>query len=363
MALSKANPINGIGDGYSSFMGGASSTVLEFQVQDGGPARLGATIRVCMTTDDVYQALNIDATAEVSSSWGSFSDKLSFAHSITQSTRTISIIVVATKHTKTSRVIQQKFKHKFKDATTLYNQGGDSFVSSVTWGGQYHAAYSFIAHDDASYSKLTNSVSANINSGVTSFSAKLDTALENIHKESEVNWTFLQDGIGFAKGKLPKQDELTDFALGFGDKDLDGPAIIDFGLTSYKHVDGCPKWDQVEQYREAYLGGVSPGSGYASIQATAQASLSVVQSAFNMYNRYAVDSMDPALASHLDSLKSTINSIDVWRQAVDNKPTAKSIPAPSTGASLDIPTPSYMIQPGPWLGKPSSALHVPVTYP
>ena len=93
--MSETTPITSIGDGYSTFLGSAFSTFLETKVQNGGPANISTLVKVCLTTGDVYEALSINALAELSSLWGSFSDWLDFAHSITQQTWTVNILVVA----------------------------------------------------------------------------------------------------------------------------------------------------------------------------------------------------------------------------------------------------------------------------
>jgi hypothetical protein len=152
----------------------------------GGPANISTLVKVCLTTNDVYDALGINASAEVNSSWGSFSDRLGFAHSITQHTRTVNILVVSKKQTKTSRVISQKFKQTFKDATTLYQQGGDSFVSFIAWGGQYMVSYSFVTHDDTSYTMLVNSASAqSLRLAILSFGLHPDCSTEIFWADSD----------------------------------------------------------------------------------------------------------------------------------------------------------------------------------
>ena len=246
-----------------------------------------------------------------------------------------------------------EFLTKFNDAANVYQQGGDSFVSYIAWGGQYMASYSFTAHDDASYTSLVNSTNANISAGVSSFSASLTVALTQIHTDTSVNYTFLQQGVGFSKGQLPDQDHnhMIDFVLDFGDKVLDEPAIVEYATTSYHVVPGCPKFQQIDNYRLVYLGGVAANTGYAAIEAAAKANLPIVQNVYDMYKRYGVLSVDPQLEAHIHALSAGIQSIDQWRQAVDNNPTGTGIRPPNVNIPLDLPTPAYLIQNGGVLGK------------
>ena len=345
-------PIQDVGDGYSTFTGSASPSVVDFEFAKKGPADLGALITICTTTDSVYKALSIDASANLSSSWGSFSTKLDFAHTITSSTRTINILVTASKQIGTHTITSVKFKNTFPDAATLYNQGGDSYVSSVAFGGSYMAAYSFTAQDDASYTSLSASVDASISGIVTSFQGHLDTACDDITKSSSVRYTYLQKAVGFADADLPDPKNLESFALSFGKLPLgDQAAIVGFDIRSYGHVAGCPDFKSINHNLKLYLGGVG-GHGYAEREVAAKANLPILQYAYDSYFRYNKLPVDWTIATNLAGLKQMIDSIDNWRQAIDEDPTSTSIPPPDISANLDIPTTDVLMEPGPWLGGP-----------
>jgi hypothetical protein len=137
--MSQSNFVSSVGDGYSSFLGSALATVVNVKVEAGGGpgGSISNNIHVCTTTEDVYHALNLTATTDLSTSWGSFHDRLEFAHSVTHNTRTVNIIVVASKVSSVEHAKSFTFSRKFKDPVQLYKEGGDGFVTQISKGAQF----------------------------------------------------------------------------------------------------------------------------------------------------------------------------------------------------------------------------------
>ena len=66
--MSSVDPITVIGQGYSIFRGSAINSVLSGETSTSPASAVEASIHVCTKTEDVLDALNINASAEVSCS-------------------------------------------------------------------------------------------------------------------------------------------------------------------------------------------------------------------------------------------------------------------------------------------------------
>jgi hypothetical protein len=66
--MGSVNPVIVVRQGYSVFHGSGLNKVLQGEVSNGSSGELEAKIYVCTSTEEVLDALNINASAEVSCS-------------------------------------------------------------------------------------------------------------------------------------------------------------------------------------------------------------------------------------------------------------------------------------------------------
>ena len=154
---------------------------------------------------------------------------------MTRHTNSVIIIAIASKVTGTT-FKSPKFTGSFDSAADLYEQAGDSYVSTSTWGGQHIASYQFLATDKESAQWVKNTAETSLSGAGVNLSAQLSTAVTNVVKNTNVAYDFNQKGIGFANGELPTPVKVTDLVLAFGNKVLDNPAIINFSTHPYSRV-------------------------------------------------------------------------------------------------------------------------------
>jgi hypothetical protein len=69
------------------------------------------------------------------------------------------------------------------------------------------ACYSFTATNDEDYEKLKNEASAKASTGIVSASVDISTEMNDIHKSTNVQWTYSAKGIGFT-ADLPAEDKV-----------------------------------------------------------------------------------------------------------------------------------------------------------
>jgi hypothetical protein len=351
--MASVSPITVVGQGYSVFQGSALNNVLQGEVTNGSSGELEAKIHVCTSTEEVLDALNINASAEVSCPWGSFKDRLEFSRSMTKHTNSVVILAVASKVTGTTEIKSPKFSQSFESAVDLYEEGGDSYVATITLGGQYVASYQFLATDETSMESVKNVAETELAGGTVNFSAKLESAVTNIHSTTNVSFEFDQKAIGFSQGKLPNQNGINDFILAFGDKVLDNPAIVNFSLKSYRTITGHPKdVKQVDKNRDIYLDTFHTGKGLASIEERAQESQVKCANITDLYNHYGCLAVEPRFATVSKTLETIIAKIAEWREAIDEDPTSVTIQAPQIDMSTIVePSAQYTLKDGPFCGS------------
>ena len=110
----------------------------------------GVRIEVCESLSELAQALDIDASLSVSYLKAvDVTAKMEFARKLNVTARSVSIVVYARHGVGTWDVTEAKLKTNVKapvddkSATAFARTYGDSFIKSVTLGGEYFAVYVF----------------------------------------------------------------------------------------------------------------------------------------------------------------------------------------------------------------------------
>jgi hypothetical protein len=338
-----ATPITAVGSGYNTFFASAMPSVLNVK-SDPGETSVESSVYLCTIIQDVYRALHIDASMTVSSPWGSFSDRLEFVKSLQMNTTSVTILVSARVVRSASTVSNPTFTAPFTSALDLFEQGGDCYVSSLSEGGQFVAAYTFVAYDNTTYQQLTNAADASFSGTGTDFNASFEGNILDIQKNTGVTARFQQRGIGFSAVKLPTPDQFVDFVLNFGTIVLDGPAVMDFSTMSYTSVKGCPSFAQIDNYRFRYVDPTGSSQGYSDFASLALTNKDIVHAVATIYDNYGFVSIDPKLTTFPPNLQYIIDTIGNWREAVDADPTNPNIEMPVIDYTFfALPTAQYSL--------------------
>jgi hypothetical protein len=350
MAKANSTPVTAIGSGYNTFLGSAMQTIVDVKT-DAGQGSTDANVYVCKTTQQMYNALEINASVAVSSPWGSFADRLRLINTLNTNTTTVTIIVSATVVNNSWTVSDATFKSTYATAGAVYKQGGDSYVSYVAKGGQFIAAYSFVAYDEQTYQELSNVADVNFPGWGAEFDAHFEVNLKNISQTTGISYHNEMHGIGFSSA-YPDPENLVHYVLNFGTVTFDAPAVLDFATRSYKLVPACPDFTLIHQYSTAYIDPTSTGLGYADIELLAKTNLAIVTNVTGIYDNYGFLSIDLLLSTVPPNLNHIIASIAVWRQTVDIDPTNPNIDPPIIDDQyLTVPTPRYSLVPSSAVGS------------
>jgi hypothetical protein len=324
-------PVTAVGNGYNEFAAEALPTCLENIQTNTGGTSISADLYVCQTVESVYQQLGVNAAMAGGNAWGSFEAKMQFVSGLAITTTSVVILVRASKVISTTTIsTQPNFNGEWETGKDLFAQHGNAYISSISLGGEFLAAYSFTALDAASYQSLVASAEANFSGGISDLNSQtqFDANISSMKKIANTREAFSQVGIGFSKSSLPKREDLCNFVLTFSDVDLDGPMVVDFSTLSYSTLPNCPSgFDQVDTYRNAYVSN-DWQSGYADNLLLAQSRLALVNAVQSIYSAFGLAAVDTNFATVTADLNEDIAAVETWLSSVSVDPTDPSIPTP-----------------------------------
>lgn len=241
---STGSPPSALFQGYNSVLGNGLSTAVAGEVVNGG-ARSEVRCSVSVSIEELAQSLEIDQSLSVGfGPLGGIDQKMSFMSSLKVTTYSISVTVFSRHISGTRSMSDVKFKSgivvpgtdaQVNDFVRYY---GDSFVSTVTEGGEYFAVYTFYSQTREEQTKLVTSLQANgIFDGV-SVGGSLQTAMNNFLKTTTINYSFRQMVSGIKNPALPMPADFIDYAVKFPSLTLDAPVLVGLSSSGYESVPG-----------------------------------------------------------------------------------------------------------------------------
>jgi len=200
---------------------------------------------ICKTVTELAKSLQIDASLSASyMGLGSVDAKTSFFSSLNVTTYSLSIVVYASKvtgsMTRTNAALKKDIAipaddDQLADFVSTY---GDSYVSSITLGGEYYAVYTFYSESEEEQTKLEADLKASGVVAGVSLSAELSTKMSSFSKTSTTRSAFNQKMTGIENPPAVGPDDIAGFASRFATLTLDSPVVIAITTTGYEELAG-----------------------------------------------------------------------------------------------------------------------------
>lgn len=332
--------------GYDTFRSAGRSTAVKGRTTSAtGPAQSSFT--VCTDVESVRTALNISASVSASFGFGSVDAKTTFMHELAITSTSVTIVVYTNIIDQilsgdTSPKLIGAPPADLKEFCAVY---GDSFVSSLTLGREYYAAYVFRSESVEEQTKITATLQSHsiIGSGSldADFSSNFSSARSSLTTKAEMR----QNMSGVKDPRFPDQDHMIDFALNFGSTKPGRPAVLDYEVTGYEHVpDMLPLVQPVVDTRSLYAGtGIQPGLAdrYAQLNVAANGAnrLQVI------YGRYGFK-LDQQLRDRLADIQRDIATLAALFTQMDGDPSQTYSAPPLPSLAYGDPTLYVMITTG-----------------
>ena len=314
----------------------SSAIVGDYEKSD---ARSTVRVEVCESLSELADALEIDASLSVSYLKAvSVTAKMEFAKKLNVTARSVTIVVYAIHEIGTWTAKDAKLQDGVSaptddDSAADFAQSyGDSFIRSVTLGGEYFAVYIFNTETREEQQNLTASLKAEGIGGGVKAEADVQVKLSNFLKTTKTSWTLKQEITGIANPSFPAQDKLIEFALSFSKQTPDSPATTNVKVLGHESVPKFGrKFAKVVRNRRHFL---NPEDGLLSSLAQLNAVRNQVAWLKRIYDRYNYQDDTALLAFERDLLadiKAINNQVADWEMDAASDFTAPKLPALTQG--------------------------------
>ncbi|MBV9929352.1 MAG: hypothetical protein JO013_00185 [Alphaproteobacteria bacterium] len=324
--------------GYDTVARGIlSQSAVEGGYEDNG-ASSGVRIQVCESLSELADALEIDASLSVSYLKAvDVTAKMEFARKLNITARSVSIVVYAKHGIGTWEVKDVTLKSGVKvpiddkSAAGFAKAYGDSFIKSVTLGGEYFAVYIFNTETREQQQELATSLKAEVGKAAT-VTAEAQVKLTNFLKTTKTSWTLKQDMTGILNPDFPDQDKLIPFAIGFAKLPLTGPVVTNIRVNGYEDLDEINEtFEKVVENRDYFL-----DRRRGLLQKYARLTTVANQAGWlkRIYQRYDYKG-DAALTAFAEKVETDLEAIDkqiaAWKLNAIRKFVAPDLPSLKDG--------------------------------
>ena len=295
--------------GYDTFRSAGRSTAVQGKTTVAtGPTQ--SYFAVCKDVESVRTALNISASVSASFGFGSVDAKTSFMHQLAITSTSVTIVVYTNIIDQilsgdTSPQLIGAPPADLKEFCAVY---GDSFVSSLTLGREYYAAFVFRSESTNEQTAVTTALTNHSIIGTGSLDASFSLNFTKASSQVTTKYELRQNMSGVKNPAFPDQDHMIEFALNFGATTPGLPAVLNYEVTGYERVPGMlPLFQPAIDTRTLYAGtDLQPGLAdrYAQLNVAANGAnrLQVV------YDRYGFK-LDQQLRDRLAGINSDIATL------------------------------------------------------
>lgn len=229
--------------GYNLVTRAAKATALD----DKGSAsatspKSTSTINVCYGYTSVAQVLQIEASASLGfAGIGGGSARHSFFNSLNITKTSLTVLVHAKYEDRTefadSPILSEEAKATAsKSIATFVAEYGDCYVSSITLGAEYIAAFVFYSESRDEATRIQDSLSASgIMDGISA-SASFSKSIETVSKSVSARTSFRQILNGIEGQAYPGAEAIGQFALDFPKLAKGSTAVLAFVTSGYEEV-------------------------------------------------------------------------------------------------------------------------------
>jgi hypothetical protein len=336
--------------GHDSVTGAGRSTAVQGKTTIVGGTN-NASYAICEDVNSLATTLNISQS--LSAGYGSIfsvDEKMKFFRSLKVTSTSVSIVVSARhikgKEVKTSVVLAEGVTSPGSDPIAIQEfvrVFGDSYLTSVTTGGEYYAVYTFYSETKEEKQSLKADLQAHGLYGSGKVDASLQMNLNTFTNSTNVRVGFAQTMSGIQNQKMPKQAELVQFATDYTSLPLDNPIVIAFTSEGYEHVVGFGTFGALPAARRYFVqDGATTLSLASSLTQVLQLKNQIdwLEGIYRFYDY----SGDTKLVEAKEMVKGDLKSINEQMYGWEDNP-MQSFTAPSL-PSLELGTPSLQFTTG-----------------
>ncbi|MCE9523613.1 MAG: hypothetical protein K8S25_14430 [Alphaproteobacteria bacterium] len=338
--------------GFDTFSGSGKNTVVVGTL--GKPvSHLVTQIKVCTSSAEVSEAIEVDASVAVS--YGAFSGgaKSKYLHNLDLTTFSVAIVMYASRQQSVARdtvsippdIIKGLTDEAAVRSFVLAN--GDSWVREVTKGSEYIGTFVFKSRTFSEQTAVEAAINAAFSAGATidsSLSTKLKTALKTSNVEYEIR-NFV---AGTTKaGPLPGNsvndiEKMVEYALNFVGAEADQPTTVSFAVEPYERLLGSGvNFSLVTKNRRSFLG--NPAHiGWGEMAIRLQQVLNAGREIQGLYRFYGWG--DTAFSQRISQVTNDLGDLYDFLSDVDADPVAAYKFTPPESSTAGFPEPDFIVR-------------------
>lgn len=183
-------------------------------------------------------------------------EKKGFIKSLKTTVFSLSVVVQCWHSTESSSLIEPHLAVETNglDLDEFVRLYGDSYISQVNMGGEFIGVFTFRSETR----EEANTVEASLRAGGLikgiGIGAGFHQALEEVSRNSKIDYEFLYHVSGATKPQLRPQD-IAEYALAFNATMIERPTVLDLTATGYEKVPGISSlFDPVAKNRDLFTG-------------------------------------------------------------------------------------------------------------
>ncbi|MEA2439602.1 MAG: hypothetical protein QOH76_1026 [Thermoleophilaceae bacterium] len=299
---------------------------------------------VCTSTETLLKTLSVSASVSAEFGFGGVDAKSEFVQSLETTSTSVVVAIYASVIDGTTVATNPALAPGVKppDAAGLsdfFQAYGDSFISSMTLGGEYIATYTFYSQTRTEQQQIVASLQAH---GVTtsgSVSAGVTTAIGEVASSEVIRVSFSQQLFGYTGLALPTPDQVAAFALGLSAHAPNKPTVVHYDTEGYERVVGmnAAVWQPVIATRDLFTDTVAADAEALDSMLSQTAWLS------DLYGTYGY-TLDALLKTRAGDIKGDAATLKAFIRGMQKDPTqsytAPTLPSLAYGLpTLNVTTP------------------------
>ena len=339
----RATPPAAVMQGFDTFSASGRATAVA-----GATTSVGAHDRcdytVCTSTETLLKTLSVSASVSAEFGFGGVDAKSEFVQSLETTSTSVVVAIYASVIDGTTVVTNPGLADGVKppDAAGLngfFQAYGDSFISSITLGGEYIATYTFYSQTRTEQQQIVASLQAH---GVTtsgSVSAGVTTAIGEVASSELIRISFSQQLFGYTGLPLPAPDQVAPFALGLSAHAPNKPTVVHYDEEGYERVPGmnAAVWQPVIATRDLFTDTIATDAEALDSMLSQTAWLS------DLYGTYGY-TLDALLKTRTGEIKTDAGTLKAFIRGMQKDPTqsytAPTLPSLAFGLpTLNVTTP------------------------
>jgi hypothetical protein len=312
--------------GYDSVIGAGLATAIQGPPPTKVDARSDVTYTGCESIETLSRALRVDQSLSVGfGPFGGVDQKMTFIRNLDVTTTSVSIVVYARhvtgKHVLTDYSLKPNIPPPAGDEELkrFFYSYGDSFLTSVTNGGEYYAVYTFYTQTKTEQTSLVGELKAKGIWSTGNVDASLQLKLDQFIKSTTTRYRLEQTVTGIANPKLPDAAQIITYAIDFPSKPIDTPVVIGFETLGYERVPGIQNFQPIVKNRTYFTGFLRDDAGLTKDLVKLQQLVNQadwIKSVYRFYGDYADEELNRVTAL----ARADIDAIDDQIEAFEADP-------------------------------------------